>query len=282
MANLSLVYYNWSRQFRDRSFQSQRKDQTQRFYFNASPGSVLPGQTKLIPIVFESPNGGKFTECWNLNFRPNLGTFNVILRGCSQSLQPEHDDNLEARGRIEKMLERQQAKSAASHVISKILAEVKTPPRCPSPDDIYFTEADRFEMVNRGLHYSYVVVRELDEIWSRYETTDEWDLNLKSLRQKLIDLSENCEDVEQLEQLENEQKRLNELCREMYQRKTAVPALTSQDYVKMQINSVIERITSEYIQMRRKMNIGIGIQLPFLRCFFRLKFQYFLTKPAAV
>ena len=110
MTNIGVttVYYNWSQQFRDRSFQSQRKDQTQRFYFNASPGSVLPGQTKLIPIVFESPNGGKFTEKWHLNYRPNLGTFNVILRGCSQSLEPLHDDNLAARGRIERMLQRQQ------------------------------------------------------------------------------------------------------------------------------------------------------------------------------
>merc|ERR1712128_46736 len=67
-----------------------------------------------------------------------------------------------ARAEIERTLERQQARSAASHVINRIMQNVKTPPRSPSPDERYATEADRFERANARLHYDYVSVRELD------------------------------------------------------------------------------------------------------------------------
>lgn len=257
---VTTVYFNWSRQYRERSFQSQRPDQTQRFYFNASPGSVLPGQTKLIPIVFESPNGGKFAENWHLNCRPNLGTFNIILRGCSQSLEPHHDENLQARAKIEQMLERQQARSAANHVINRIMQNVKTPPRSPSPDEHYLTEADRFERANPRLHYDYVSVRELDAIWSSYDD-NEWDLSLRTLRQRLIDLSDQADDNETLEQLESQQDRLNQLYRHMYQARSTAPPLTAADRVRMELNHALEKITGEFIQMRRKMNIGLVLRL---------------------
>jgi len=263
---VTTVYYNWSRQYRARSFQSQRPDQTQRFYFNASPGSVLPGQTKLIPIVFESPNGGKFAENWHLNCRPQLGTFNIILRGCSQSLEPEHDENLAARAEIERTLERQQARSAASHVINRIMQNVKTPPRSPSPDERYATEADRFERANARLHYDYVSVRELDAIWSGHsdENDEEWDLSLRTLRRRLIDLSEQAEENEELEELESAQDRLNQLCRHMYQSRPTAPPLTATDRVRMELNHALEKITGQFIQMRRKMSIAQTSPFPLL------------------
>ena len=61
------------------------------------------------------------------------------------------------------------------------MQNVKTPPRSPSPDDWYFTEADRFEMVNTGLFYNYVYVRELDDIWSKYGENELWDLRFGSI-----------------------------------------------------------------------------------------------------
>ena len=80
--------------------------------------------------------------------------------------------------------------------------------------------------------------------------------SLKTLRTKLIELSEQCENNEELEQLETEQNRLNELCREMYQYRTSAPPLTPTDRVRIELNHVIETITGEFVQMRRKMNIA--------------------------
>ena len=39
----TVLFYDWQKIRDQKSFEAQRSDETQRFYFNASPGSILPG-----------------------------------------------------------------------------------------------------------------------------------------------------------------------------------------------------------------------------------------------
>ena len=101
----------------EKSFAAQRKDDTQRFFFDGSPGSILPGNCRTIPFIFKSPNGGVFSEEWVLTPRPALGSFKVTLRGNSEL----PDFNLKKRQEIQKRLAVKEAHSAAQYVVENIL-----------------------------------------------------------------------------------------------------------------------------------------------------------------
>lgn len=242
------LYYNWEKTHRNKSYSAQRNDQTQRFFFNASPGSILPGEAKSIPLVFESPNAGKFTEIWKLSFKPALGVFQVVLKGNSQSLEPEDDENKLKREEIENLLEREEAQSAARYVMNKVLHEVKTPPRSPSPDHLYQTEEGEFENANPGYFYDYVNVNQLVEMWKRHWPEESMQLDFGSIRRKLFEL-------EDWEIIEQEQKTLNEVSNLLKRKPLQLYSLTPYDHVRKQLGDTIEHVTDEMIQMRRKMHI---------------------------
>ena len=200
-------------------------------------------------MVFESPNAGKFTEIWKLNFKPALGTSRVVLKGNSQSLQPEDDENKQKREKIEALLEKMKAKSAARYVINKILDEVKTPPRSPSPDHLYQTEEQEFEIINPGYYYDYVNINQLVEMWQRHWPEEKVVLDLRLIRTKLFEL-------EDFDMIEEEQQKLNEVCQLLKRKPLQLYSLTSYDHVRRQLGDTIEHITDEMIQMRRRMHIA--------------------------
>ena len=79
------------------------------------------------------------------------------------------------------------------------MREVRTPPRTPSPDCLYWTEHENFEKNNPGFFYDFDKVERLKEIWSTVVSSDyDWDLDLKVLRRKLFTL----EDFDQVEELQ--------------------------------------------------------------------------------
>ena len=183
----TVLFYDWIKVTHEKSFTAQRNDETQRFYFNASPGSILPGNTTNIPFVFKSPNGGYFSETWILTPRPALGKFEITLKG--NAALP--DFTLEKRIEIQRRLAVREANSAAKYVMDKILHEVKTPERSPSPDCIYRTEEDNFTMLNPGFYYNYEYIQQLKDIWREHVTTaSDWNLDLKVLRRQLFNLGD--------------------------------------------------------------------------------------------
>ena len=266
------LYYNWIRQYHHKSFVSQRKDETQRFFFNSSPGSILPGEEKTIPFVFESPNCGKFTETWHLAFRPALGLFRILLKGNSQSLLPDDDENRSRRAEIENLLEKQIAISAAKYVMDKVIEDVRTPPRCPSPDHLYPPpEEEQFEILNPGFYYNHVKVAHLKEIWNKYwgvtsseeENQDQnqvhpdWDLDLRTLRDKIFTL-------EDFETIEEEQKVLNDVCHELKRKQIPLPTLSPSDHVRQHLIDTFDNITEQMLVLRRKMQISSTSSFPMI------------------
>ena len=54
--------------------------------------------------------------------------------------------------------------------MNKILDDVRTPPRSPSPNSLYRTEEEIFELQNPGYNYDFVAIRELESLWNKVGT----------------------------------------------------------------------------------------------------------------
>lgn len=251
----TVLFYDWIKVKDVKSFSAQRNDETQRFYFNASPGSILPGNTAKIPFVFKSPNGGYFSEKWVLTPRPALGKFEITLKG--NAALP--DFTLEKRIEIQRRLAVREANSAAKYVLEKILREVKTPERSPSPDCLYRTEEDNFTRLNPGFFYNYEDVQTLKNLWRTYVTTDyEWDLDLKVLRRRLFNL-------EDFDAVEEQQRVMNEICRSLQTVPIPLPSTSRHDYIKSALGDGIDKMCDQINWLKQTWNIAPTTPFPLLQ-----------------
>ncbi len=130
---------------------------TQRFYFDSRSSVILPGELLKLHIVFKSLKGGIFTEKWQFITRPsvlNSASLILTLRGVAV----QEDKHKKSRAAIERQLLNREAELIAGQMLDLIMSGVRTPERCPSPQNAYQTEEDLFNELNPDVGFSFFIV----------------------------------------------------------------------------------------------------------------------------
>uniref|UniRef100_A0A8C0WEP6 MYCBP-associated protein n=1 Tax=Castor canadensis TaxID=51338 RepID=A0A8C0WEP6_CASCN len=161
------IWYDWRRQPQLDSFQSLKRNRTQRFYFNNREGVILPGETKNFTFFFKSSKAGIFRESWEFGTHPTLlggALLQVNLYAVSLAQDIFKDDRI----LLENKLAAREAVTIVQSVVQELLRGISTPERMLSPVDAYLTEEDLFQHRHPQLHYQHQVVQNLHQLWHQY------------------------------------------------------------------------------------------------------------------
>ncbi|XP_066560240.1 MYCBP-associated protein isoform X2 [Amia ocellicauda] len=192
------IYYSWQRLPIPHSFRPNPRDvHKQNFYFNSSPGVILPGDTQQILFTFKSQRPGVFSEVWALNPHPVLlggAVLQVTLRGVAL----HQDKTADAREALQRELQRREAETVAEQILREVLQGVRTPERPGSPPELYVTEEQSFCQQNPQLQYDHMVVQSLNRLWEECvgsEVTEPWDLSIPHFREAMLAMTDDEEGV---------------------------------------------------------------------------------------
>lgn len=181
------IYYDWRKVITPPAFESIKRDNMQRFYFNTGEGAILPGETKYFPFVFKSPNPGIVTETWQFLTQPSVlggASLQVALKGVAV----EDDSNVESKKNILKGITAKEAQVTAKSIIDEIINSIRERDRPPSPVDAYVTEEESFKQLNPSSQYDYETVLELKNFYLQLfpeetRAEHEWSLALPELKE---------------------------------------------------------------------------------------------------
>ncbi|XP_074657573.1 MYCBP-associated protein-like isoform X3 [Tubulanus polymorphus] len=195
------IYYDWKSIEKTNPFDIVNA-KVQRFYFDTSPGVILPGDSLKFPFIFKSPNAGVFTEQWQFQTKPVVcggASLIVTLRGIAL----QEDKYKEKRIELETELAGKQATQVVSHILDELLDGIKTPERSRSPVDAYITDAEIFERQNPGRYFSHETIESLHVLYHELIPEEEhesqqWNLDLNTLEDMIVDLDEEDERKEDL------------------------------------------------------------------------------------
>uniref|UniRef100_A0A8D2ALG7 MYCBP associated protein n=1 Tax=Sciurus vulgaris TaxID=55149 RepID=A0A8D2ALG7_SCIVU len=162
------IWYDWRRLPKLDSFQHQKRDRMQQFYFNNREGVILPGETKNFTFFFKSSSAGIFRECWEFRTHPTL-LGGALLQVNLHAVSLAQDMFVEERKSLERKLATHDAVTIAKEVLQELLRGVLTPERTPSPVDAYLTEEELFHHRNPHLYYQHHVVQNLHQLWNQYK-----------------------------------------------------------------------------------------------------------------
>ncbi|XP_048466877.1 MYCBP-associated protein isoform X1 [Rhincodon typus] len=161
----TVIYYKWKRlPEQEHCIIKPNNSWMQRFYFNTNSGVILPRESISFPFTFKSPNAGIFTEFWEFCTHP------VVLGGaCLQvalwGVALFEDKNETARQQLQEELEKKEKMTIIDQLLNEVIDGVRTPQRSQSPVEIPLIEQEVFEKKNPNLHYKYVIVQSLKELW---------------------------------------------------------------------------------------------------------------------
>ncbi|KAM6939512.1 MYCBP-associated protein [Xenentodon cancila] len=182
------IVYSWQQVTIPQSFthlHSQTK--TTAFYFNASPGVILPRETQQIEFIFKSKNPGTRTELWQLNTHPVLmqgASMQVMLTGVSLY----QDKTADQRFFLETKLEKKVAENICRSIVYEVLQGVHSPERPSSPPELYITEEQQFWIKNPKFQDLHNPLEPLKRMWLKVSPGDTWDLSVDTLRQTVLSL----------------------------------------------------------------------------------------------
>ncbi|KAJ3402860.1 hypothetical protein HDU80_004705 [Chytriomyces hyalinus] len=119
-------HFEWTRVVKENPLKvAAMYDNVQRFYFYHKKGVLLPGTAFDFPIVFKSGSPGIYTEEWELVTNPGTGP-DVPTTLKLQGIALEPDSRKEKRSKIEALLDRRVAETAAKEVLDGILSSMRT------------------------------------------------------------------------------------------------------------------------------------------------------------
>ncbi|KAL4648705.1 MYCBP-associated protein [Arapaima gigas] len=254
------VYYSWQRLALPYSHPEMRRiNSTQHFYFNSSPGVILPRTMRCIQFIFKSTTAGIFKEMWGLNTHPVL-LGGALMRITLWGVSLYQDKNAEQREALQRDLLRKEAVFVCRQLLTELIRTLHPPPRPCSPMELFITEEERFHTFNPQLHYLHSTVEQLKHLWvEAVQGVEpgkgdappkllEWDLSVSSLRQVLLALPEGDYKEEVLAHF-------NTLLVELYHPPQRPPPLSRQ-LVGLQLwRELLDRLVSEAMWHRRMLGL---------------------------
>ncbi|KAJ3242343.1 hypothetical protein HDU81_005096 [Chytriomyces hyalinus] len=208
-------HFEWTRVVKDNPLKvSAMYDNVQRFYFYHKKGVLLPGTAFDFPIVFKSGSPGIYTEVWELVTNPGTGP-DVPTTLKLQGIALEPDSRKEKRSKIESLLDRRVAETAAKEVLDGILSNMRTNEVDLNPLEkrklFLRNDEQLFMALNADLHLTYNPkwFDKLDSLAAEVLSILEkppvmWDRSVKTIYNNILAISA----VEKRSQLLN---RVNEL-----------------------------------------------------------------------
>lgn len=129
------IFYAWEL-IRQPNELNTKIDRTSRFFFSRTSGSILPGETKRVPVTFLSPNAGIYTESWRILTTPRINTPVVTLVGSCHA-----DDTYKSeREKIEAQLEHNSIVPAIRKFVEALIESIE-----PTPNALLSSEARTIE-----------------------------------------------------------------------------------------------------------------------------------------
>ncbi|KAI9329428.1 MYCBP-associated protein family-domain-containing protein [Obelidium mucronatum] len=189
-------------------------DHVQRFYFYHKRGVILPGTAFDFPIIFKSGSPGIFSETWELVTNPGVAP-DVMTTITLQGFALEDDANKSKRGKIEALLDRRRATTAATEVLDGILEKLKprnAPPNTLEKHKLLLTNDEQlFTVLNADLHLGY-----FPKLFERFEALANETLAILGCPPSLWDRSvhtiyANVSNIESIERRSQQLHKLNEL-----------------------------------------------------------------------
>ncbi|XP_006790818.1 MYCBP-associated protein isoform X1 [Neolamprologus brichardi] len=184
----TVIFYSWQQLPKPYNFPNLGL-QTQKvhFYFNASSGVILPGETQRVEFLFKSEKPVIKTEIWQLSTHPVLlqgASMQVVLRGISLYQDRTADERLFIETKLEKVVQEKICRS----IVYEVLYQVHSPERPSSPAELYITTEQLFLSRNPKLQYRDVPVEGLKALWQKLDQGSTWDYSVDTLRQALLSL----------------------------------------------------------------------------------------------
>ncbi|XP_053577978.1 LOW QUALITY PROTEIN: MYCBP-associated protein [Bombina bombina] len=166
----AVVWYEWRRLPNTSSLEGHRSEtRVQHFYFNSSPGVILPGETKHFPFYFKSLSAGIFSENWEFCTHPVL-LAGALLQVSLWGISLYEDKTAPQREQLQRELESREALAIAQQMVEELLNRVRSPERPPSPVP-QATMEETFQQLNPKLHYKHQTVEKLQQLWKDYLNT---------------------------------------------------------------------------------------------------------------
>ncbi|KFV54418.1 MYCBP-associated protein, partial [Gavia stellata] len=163
------IWYNWMRlpqQIPSRETEGKRM---QCFYFDTRPGVILPRETRKFSFLFKSERAGIFSESWEFRTHPLL-LGGALLQVTLWGIAVYEDKLADLREKLESDLAAREGATIVEEILKKLLVQIRTPERTPSPVGAYVTEEELFHQKNPELHYQHRVVKQLHELWRQHMT----------------------------------------------------------------------------------------------------------------
>ncbi|XP_005743754.2 MYCBP-associated protein [Pundamilia nyererei] len=184
----TVIFYSWQQLPKPYNFPNLRL-QTQKvhFYFNASSGVILPGETQRVEFLFKSEKPVIKTEIWQLSTHPVLlqgASMQVVLRGISLYQDRTADERLFIETKLEKVVQEKICRS----IVYEVLYQVHSPERPSSPAELYITTEQLFLSRNPKLQYRDEPVEGLKALWQKLDQGSTWDYSVDTLRQAVLSL----------------------------------------------------------------------------------------------
>ncbi|XP_061587922.1 MYCBP-associated protein [Cololabis saira] len=181
------IFYSWTKITPPQRFTHLHSQTKTAFYFNTSPGVILPRETQQIEFIFKSYNQGVRTELWQLNTHP------LLMQGASMQLGLMgvslcQDKTADQRLFLETKLEKKVAKNICRSIVYEVLQGVHSPERPSSPTELYITEEQQFWIKNPEFQDLKNPVEALERMWLKVSPGHAWDLSVDTLRQTVLSL----------------------------------------------------------------------------------------------
>ncbi|XP_042720937.1 MYCBP-associated protein [Lagopus leucura] len=158
------VCYEWRRLLQQIPSRETARMCVRRFYFDARPGVILPGETRKFFFLFKSERAGVFSESWEFRTHPLL-LGGALLQVTLWGIAVCEDKLADLRGELEADLAAREGAAIVEETLKDLLVRIRTPERPPPPVGLCITEEELFHRKNPKLHYRHREVEQLHDLW---------------------------------------------------------------------------------------------------------------------
>ncbi|XP_031334113.1 MYCBP-associated protein-like [Photinus pyralis] len=161
------------------------------FCFNKKEGLVIPGQTRNIPIWFETNSAGVYVEHWEFHTRPRILPENakvVIVLHATAEFANLEEEKEKLKKEIENSIRNRLIKDTLSSVFSNVQYNKRKPTiYAYNKKEVFEAMSGKYDPVNLQPKYQYnkEVVRELQRFYKtvrRKTDPKSWNYNIHELR----------------------------------------------------------------------------------------------------
>ncbi|XP_031600246.1 MYCBP-associated protein [Oreochromis aureus] len=250
----TVIFYSWQQLPKPYSFPN-LGSQTQKvhFYFNASSGVILPGETQRVEFLFKSEKPVIKTEIWQLSTHPVLlqgASMQVVLRGISLYQDRSADERLFIETKLEKVVWEKICRS----IVYEALYQVHSPERPSSPAELYITTEQLFLSRNPKLQYRDEPVEGLKALWQKLDQGSTWDYSVDTLRQAVLSLPDEESSQDSLKREEG-LAQLNSLYLQLSEPSGLKHPLTAGTLGRQLWRKLLDRMTAEAMWLRNLLGL---------------------------